>query len=68
VCGQPVYRFGWHIDLWSSGPNKNAVWHSACVVAWQFWNAPSSEIQLLRRLAKSALWSKRRAVVEERRS
>ena len=41
VCGQPVYRFGWHIDLWGSGPNKNAVWHSACVVAWQFWNAPS---------------------------
>ena len=50
VCGQPVYRFGWHIDLWSSGLNKNAAWHSACVVAWQFWNAPSSEIQLLRRL------------------
>ena len=40
VCGQPVYRFGWHVDLWSSGPNKNAVWHCACVVAWQFWNAP----------------------------
>ena len=50
VCGQPVYRFGWHVDLWGSGPNKNAVWHSACVVAWQFWNAPSSQIQLLRRI------------------
>jgi hypothetical protein len=50
VCGQPVYRFGWHVDLWKSGPNKNAVWHCACVVAWQFWNAPSSQIQLLRRL------------------
>jgi hypothetical protein len=50
VCGQPVYRFGWHIDLWETGPNKNAVWHSACVVAWQFWNAPSSQIQLLRRI------------------
>jgi hypothetical protein len=42
--------FGWHIDLWGSGPNENAVWHSACVVAWQFWNAPSSQIQLLRRI------------------
>ena len=26
VCGQPVYRFGWHVDLWETGPNKNAVW------------------------------------------
>ena len=50
VCGQPVYRFGWHVDLWKSGRNKNAVWHCARVVAWQFWNAPSSQIQLLRRL------------------
>jgi hypothetical protein len=29
VCGQPVYRLGWHVDLWKSGPNKNAVWHSS---------------------------------------
>ena len=50
VCGQPVYRLGWHVDLWNTGPNKNAVWHCACVVAWQFWNAPNSQIQLLRRL------------------
>ena len=50
VCGQPVYRLGWHTDLWSTGLNKNAVWHSACVVAWQFWNAPNSEAALLRRL------------------
>jgi hypothetical protein len=41
---------GWHVDLWKSGPNKNAVWHCACVVAWQFWNAPNSQIQLLRRI------------------
>jgi hypothetical protein len=27
VCGQPVYRFGWHVDLWDSGANKNANWH-----------------------------------------
>jgi len=50
VCGQPVYRFGWHVDLWGRGPNKNANWHCACVIAWQFWNAPSGEAQLLRRL------------------
>ena len=50
VCGQPVYCLGWHVDLWNTGPNKNAVWHSACVVAWQFWNAPSRQIRLLRRL------------------
>ncbi|HEY5063821.1 MAG TPA: hypothetical protein VIJ04_03180, partial [Xanthobacteraceae bacterium] len=36
VCGQPVYRFGWHLDLWEAGLNKNAIWHCACVIAWQF--------------------------------
>jgi hypothetical protein len=50
VCGQPVYRLGWHVDLWDRGPNKNAVWHTACVTAWQLWNAPSDHAQLLRRL------------------
>jgi hypothetical protein len=50
VCGQPVYRLGWHKDLWDAGPNKNAVWHCACVVAWNFWNAPNGEAGLLRRL------------------
>jgi hypothetical protein len=50
VCGQPVYRFGWHVDLWDAGANKNAYWHCACVIAWQFWNAPSGEARLLRRL------------------
>jgi hypothetical protein len=41
VCGQPVYRFGWHVDLWDIGANMNASWHCACVIAWKFWNAPS---------------------------
>jgi hypothetical protein len=50
VCGQPVCRYGWHVDLWEAGPNKNATWHGACVIAWQFWNAPSSQAKLLRRL------------------
>jgi hypothetical protein len=35
---------------WDTGPNKNAVWHCACVVAWQFWNAPNGETPVLRRL------------------
>jgi hypothetical protein len=50
VCGQPVYRFGWHADLWNTGPNKNAMWHAACVIAWQFWNAPSDQVRMLKRL------------------
>jgi hypothetical protein len=50
VCGQPVYRLGWHVDLWNRGPNKNAVWHTACVTAWQMWNAPSDHAKLLRKL------------------
>jgi hypothetical protein len=50
VCGQPVYQFGWHVDLWDKGQNKRATWHCACVIAWQFWNAPSEQAPLLRRL------------------
>jgi hypothetical protein len=50
VCGQPVYRFGWHCDLWGAGPNKNSNWHAACVTAWQFWNAPSGYTRLLKRM------------------
>ena len=50
VCGQPVYRFGWHADLWGRGPNKNAEWHTGCVVAWQLWNAPSDHGRLIRKL------------------
>ena len=50
VCGQAVYRFGWHVDLWGAGANRNAGWHSACVVAWRFWTAPSDHVRLLKRL------------------
>jgi hypothetical protein len=50
VCGQPVYRFGWHADLWGRGPNQNAEWHAACVAAWRFWNAPSDHVRVLKRL------------------
>jgi len=50
VCGQPVYRLGWHLDLWDKGANRNAGWHTACVIAWRLWNAPSDHAALLRRL------------------
>lgn len=50
VCGQPVYRFGWHVDLWERGANRNAEWHAACVVAWQLWTAPTEHVVLLRKL------------------
>jgi hypothetical protein len=49
VCGQPVYRFGWHADLWDRGPNKNAAWHTACVVAWQLWTGPANWARPLKR-------------------
>jgi hypothetical protein len=49
VCGQPVYRFGWHVDLWG-GPNRNVEWHSACVAAWRLWTAPRTHLQFLKRL------------------
>ncbi len=50
ICGQPVYRFGWHVDLWNAGANRRAVWHAACVIAWEFWTAPSDFVQVLKRL------------------
>ena len=34
--------------LYRGCANKNAVWHCACVIAWQFWNAPSGQARLLR--------------------
>jgi hypothetical protein len=50
VCGQPVYRLGWHADLWEAGRNKNAAWHAVCVIAWGFWNSPSDYARQLRKL------------------
>lgn len=50
VCGQPVYRLGWHVDLWERGPNRNAIWHTACVTAWRLWNAPSDYVKIMRRV------------------
>jgi hypothetical protein len=50
VCGQPVYRLGWHVDLWQTGRNRNAAWHAACVIAWDFWNGPSEHVRLLKRI------------------
>jgi hypothetical protein len=50
VCGQPVYRFGWHADLWGRGLNLNSEWHAACVAAWRLWTAPRTHLQLLKKL------------------
>ena len=51
VCGQPVYRYGWHLDLWQMGAsNSRARWHAVCVAAWKFWNAPSEHDRLLKRV------------------
>ena len=67
VCGQPVYRFGWHRDLWDAGPNRRAEWHTACVVAWRLWNAPSDHDRDAAAPAGAALRADRRAAVEDRR-
>src|SRR5580693_8777309 len=32
------------------GVNRNAVWHAACVVAWDLWMAPSDYARVLKRL------------------
>lgn len=51
ICGQPVFRFGWHRDLWGRGsPNGRARWHAACVAAWKFWTVPADQLRLLSRL------------------
>jgi hypothetical protein len=52
ICGQPVYRFGWHVDPWDRGANRNAIWHAACVVAWDLWTAPSDYARILRRVQR----------------
>jgi hypothetical protein len=53
ACGQPIFRFGWHRDLWGDGrPNQNATWHSCCVAAWNLWIAPSDHVRHLKVLQK----------------
>ncbi len=53
LCGQPVFRFGWHADLWGDGiPNRRASWHAACAAAWRFWLAPHRQLRLLTRVQK----------------
>jgi hypothetical protein len=53
VCGQPVFRFGWHCDFWGDErPNRNASWHACCVEAWKLWTAPSDQARHLRRLQR----------------
>jgi len=51
VCGQPVFRYGWHRDLWGdSRPSRRATWHQACAAAWKLWTAPHVHALALKRL------------------
>lgn len=50
VCGQPVFRLGWHQDLWAAGPNVRTRWHAACVAAWKLWTGPNAQVRMLARL------------------
>lgn len=53
ICGQPVFRFGWHVDLWQDArPNRRAQWHACCVAAWKLWTAPAGQLRILRRLQR----------------
>ncbi|MDQ4061934.1 MAG: hypothetical protein M3145_12670, partial [Pseudomonadota bacterium] len=48
VCGRPIFRFGWHCDLWGDGqPNTRASWHACCVVAYRLWIMPSEFLKPL---------------------
>jgi hypothetical protein len=54
VCGQPVYRYGWHRDIWGDGrPSRRATWHQACVAAWKLWTAPHENAVLLKKRQRS---------------
>jgi hypothetical protein len=64
ICGQPIYRFGWHEDLCGDRtPNARASWHLACVAAWKFWNAPSDQVRLLRRFQQHRCATSRRRLL-----
>ena len=53
ICGQPVFRFGWHADLWGDGHvNKRATWHACCVAAWKLWTTPGEYDRILRKRQK----------------
>jgi len=46
VCSQPVYRYGWHRDLWRDGaPNTRASWHACCSTAFRLWRSPSAYLE-----------------------
>lgn len=66
VCGQPVFRYGWHLDYWRDhSPNGRAHWHGACVAAWKFWNAPSEHDALLKRVQKHRCAATRRRLTRD---
>jgi hypothetical protein len=66
VCGQPVFRYGWHTNDWAErAPNGRASWHAACVAAWKFWNAPSEQDRLLKRVQRHRCAATRRRLLRD---
>jgi hypothetical protein len=49
ICGRPVFRLGWHRDLWGDGRLSRGGWHGACVAAWNLWTQPSGQAMALKR-------------------
>lgn len=72
ICGQPVYRLGWHVDQKGAGIlNTRAGWHACCVAAWKLWTAPNIHRRLIsklqnRRCAESGARLLRTAEVDHR--
>jgi hypothetical protein len=66
VCGQPVYRFGWHVDLWNTGANKNANWHCALRDRLAILECAKQRGQAIAASANAALRPNRRTAMERR--
>ena len=45
-----MFRFGWHRDFAGADRTSRGQWHAPCVAAWKFWNAPSDQLRLLKRV------------------
>jgi hypothetical protein len=50
VCGQPVFRLGWHRDREGAGMLSRANWHACCAIAWKLWTHPREYRVLLSKL------------------
>ena len=51
VCGQPIFRLGWHREREGAGtPNQRTAWHACCVIAWKVWTHPNDYRAILSKL------------------